>query len=109
MAGRTIVVGDIHGCYDELIALLDRTGLGAADRVVSVGDLIVKGERNREVLELFIADPRFAAVIGNHDLALLRHWRGEQVTLKPAQERARAELDAGRERYAAYLAAPPAL
>jgi hypothetical protein len=61
------------------------------------------------VLDLFIADRRFAAVIGNHDLALLRHWRGERVTLKPAQERARAELDADRERYAAYLAALPAM
>ena len=43
MAGRTIVIGDIHGCYDELVALLDRLAFAPADRVVAVGDLIVKG------------------------------------------------------------------
>ncbi len=109
MAGRTIVVGDIHGCYDELVALLDRVRLQATDRVIAVGDLITKGERNREVLELFSRDPRFTAVIGNHDLALLRYWQGESVVLKPAQERTRKELHARRKRYIAYLAALPHL
>jgi diadenosine tetraphosphatase ApaH/serine/threonine PP2A family protein phosphatase len=108
MAGRTIVIGDIHGCYDELVELLERVELSATDRVVAVGDLIVKGERNRDVLELFISDQRFASVIGNHDLAVLRHWRGEPVTLKPAQERALDELNVERDRYAAYLASLPA-
>ena len=108
MAGRTIVIGDIHGCYDELVELLERVELSATDRVVAVGDLIVKGERNRDVLELFINDPRFASVIGNHDLAILRHWRGAATTLKPAQERARDELNVDRERYATYLASLPA-
>ena len=106
--GRTIVVGDIHGCYDELIELLERVAVGANDRVVAVGDLIVKGERNRDVLELFMSDARFSSVIGNHDLALLRYWRGDTLTLKPAQERARAELNADWDRYAAYLGSLPA-
>src|SRR2546423_1264736 len=48
MSGRTIVVGDIHGCYDELVALLEKAALDPGDRVVSVGDLIVKGEKNRD-------------------------------------------------------------
>lgn len=107
MSGRTIVVGDIHGCYDELVALMDRAALGASDRVVSVGDLIVKGEKNREVLELFIEDERFSAVLGNHDRAILRHWRNEPVTLKPAQEKARIELESDRARYLAYLQSLP--
>jgi len=57
--GRTIVVGDIHGCFDELTDLLELCGLQADDRVVAVGDLIVKGAKNREVLDLFIDDQRF--------------------------------------------------
>ena len=105
--GRTIVVGDIHGCYDELVALLDKARLGSGDRVVSVGDLVTKGEKSREVLELFMADGRFSAVIGNHDRAILRYWRGESKSLKEAQERTRRELEAGRERFAAYLASLP--
>ncbi|HYP54526.1 MAG TPA: metallophosphoesterase [Pyrinomonadaceae bacterium] len=105
--GRTLVVGDIHGCYDELVALLERAALTEDDRVVSVGDLIVKGEKNRDVLELFIGDARFSAVLGNHDRAVLRHWRGEGVTLKPAQARCADELADGRPRYEDYLASLP--
>ena len=103
MSGRTIVVGDIHGCYDELVALLERLALDKDDRVISVGDLIVKGEKNREVLDLFIKDGRFSAVLGNHDRAILRYWRGEGNALKDTQEKARAELEANQPRYFAYL------
>jgi predicted phosphodiesterase len=103
MSGRTIVVGDIHGCYDELMALLDKAALGADDRVVAVGDLIVKGEKNREVLDLFIEDERFSAVLGNHDRALRRYWRGEEVSLKESQEKTRAELEHDEARYSNYL------
>jgi diadenosine tetraphosphatase ApaH/serine/threonine PP2A family protein phosphatase len=104
---RTIVVGDVHGCYDELLALLEAFALAPQDRVVCVGDLIVKGEKNREVLELLISDARFSSVLGNHDRAVLRHWRGEPVALKPSQEKCREQLEPGRERYAAYLGSLP--
>ena len=107
MSRRTIIIGDIHGCYDELCELLDRVGPTTSDRVISVGDLIVKGEKNREVLDLFSVDERFSAVIGNHDRALLRYWRGEAVKLKESQERTRVELEPDRERYSAYLNSLP--
>jgi diadenosine tetraphosphatase ApaH/serine/threonine PP2A family protein phosphatase len=103
MSGRTLVVGDIHGCFDELADLLDKAALTASDRVVSVGDLIVKGAKNREVLDLFIEDERFSAVLGNHDRALRRYWRGEELALKDSQEKTRAELADGAERYSAFL------
>ena len=104
---RTIIVGDIHGCYDELVSLLDKLSINHDDQVVCVGDLIVKGERNREVLELFIADERFSSVLGNHDRVILRHWQGAEAASKPAQEACLKELEADRARYAAYLAALP--
>lgn len=104
---RTIVIGDIHGCFDELTALLESVGLGADDRVVCVGDLIVKGEKNREVLDLFMSDARFSSALGNHDRALLEHWRGRRAELKPSQEKCRAQLEDGRERYADYLDSLP--
>jgi hypothetical protein len=106
-ATRTVVVGDIHGCYDELVALVELVGLRADDRLVCVGDLVVKGEKSREVLELFMRDARFSSVLGNHDRALLQAWKGERARLKPAQERCRAELEDGRERYAAFLDSLP--
>jgi hypothetical protein len=77
------------------------------DRVVAVGDLIVKGEKNREVLDLFISDSRFASVIGNQDRPLRQHWRGEPVRLTRAQRKARAELEPDRDRYFSYLKSLP--
>jgi diadenosine tetraphosphatase ApaH/serine/threonine PP2A family protein phosphatase len=103
MGGRTIVVGDIHGCYDELMALLEKANFSDTDHVVSVGDLITKGPKNRAVLELFMTDPRFSTVIGNHDLQLRRRWSGEDVELKPAQKETHKELKAEKEAYTSFL------
>jgi len=100
---RTIVVGDIHGCYDELMELVEKVDLGKDDRVVSVGDLITKGPKSREVLELFMTDARFTTVIGNHDLALRRKWNGEEIELKAAQKEAHKELRGEKDAYAAFF------
>jgi|SRR5882672_4253178 len=107
MKSRTIVVGDIHGCYDELTALLEKVNLGGGDRVVSVGDIITKGPRNRDVLQLFMTDARFVTVIGNHDLALRRRWNGEDIDLKRAQKEAHKELEAEKDEYTSFLNALP--
>jgi diadenosine tetraphosphatase ApaH/serine/threonine PP2A family protein phosphatase len=103
--GRTIVIGDIHGCFDELVSLLGKLQLALGDRVVGVGDLIVKGPKNREVLDLFREDTRFSSVVGNHDLALIRFWRGDQISLKTSQRRAAEELERGRDKYLEYFRA----
>lgn len=105
--GRTIVIGDIHGCYDELTDLLDLVNLRKDDRVIAVGDLVTKGPRNKEVLDLFIADDRFSSVIGNHDRKLRQRWRGEPVRLTKEQRDALNELDPQRDRYFEYLRSLP--
>ena len=107
MMSRTIVVGDVHGCYDELIDLLNKVNFSPRDRVVCVGDLVAKGEKSREVLELFMSDKRFSAVLGNHDLALRRRWNGEDIGLTSAQREAHKELKVDKERYGNYLNAQP--
>lgn len=68
---RTFVIGDIHGCVDELDRLLDRCALGSDDAVVSVGDLVNKGPDSLGVLRL-CRKVRAKAVLGNHDDLLLR-------------------------------------
>ena len=103
MSGRTIVVGDIHGCYDELVALLEKAQFSADDHLISVGDLITKGPKNREVLEFFMSDGRLTTVIGNHDLQLRRRWNGEDVELKPAQKETHKELKTDREAFCSFL------
>src|SRR5215212_2458896 len=106
---RTFVVGDIHGCYEELLALVESVGLGESDRLISVGDLVTKGRKSREVLELFMSDARFSSVVGNHDRALLEYWKGERRKkhLKPSQKKCAKELKAGRERYAEFFGSLP--
>ena len=107
MASRTIVVGDIHGCYDELMKLLRKAKFKQSDRVVSVGDLVSKGPKVREVLDLFMTDKRFSTVIGNHDLILRRYWNGEAVELKPAQKDTHKKLSRKRDKYLHFLNALP--
>jgi len=104
---RTIVVGDIHGCFDELTDLLDLIKLQKDDRVVAVGDILTKGPKDREVLDLFISDGRFASVVGNHDRAIRQKLRGEPVRLTKEERRTLVGLEGDRERYAAYLRSLP--
>src|ERR1051325_6051937 len=104
---RTIVIGDIHGCYDELTDLLNVIDFQPDDRVVAVGDLITKGPKNRETLDLFIKDHRFSSVIGNHDRTLRQKWRGEPVALTKAQRKTINELESDRDRYFEFLKSLP--
>ena len=71
--GRSIVIGDVHGCADELDALLKECQAEPGDDVVLVGDLIAKGPASREVLARVRAEG-FRSVRGNHDAHVLR-WK----------------------------------
>ncbi|MGB8298200.1 MAG: metallophosphoesterase family protein [Polyangia bacterium] len=71
---RTIIVGDVHGCLDELQALLRQCGLVRGDRVVLAGDLVAKGPDSRGVVQL-AREIGARAVLGNHDDYCLDVWR----------------------------------
>src|ERR1700752_4237973 len=103
MASRTIVVGDIHGCFDELKDLLKKLKLKPRDRVVSVGDLVSKGPKTAQVLDLFMTDERFSTVIGNHDLILRRNWNGEDVKLKQGHKEINKKLKRHKDKYLQFL------
>jgi len=72
--GRLIIVGDVHGCAEELQLLLDQECFDAArDTLVFVGDLVNKGPSSGEVIK--IARKHGAlAVRGNHEDHLLEAW-----------------------------------
>ncbi len=72
--GRLVVIGDIHGCYAELRALLDRVQPGRADMVVSVGDVVSKGPEPARCLDLW-RDRGYLAVRGNNEIKLLASAR----------------------------------
>ncbi|WP_238010690.1 metallophosphoesterase family protein [Dactylosporangium sp. AC04546] len=86
---RTVVVGDIHGCHDELTALLDRARVRPEDLLVSVGDLVDRGPDPGGVVRLFRERPNSVAVMGNHER---KHVRG---VFSYAQEVTRLQLGDG--------------
>jgi hypothetical protein len=67
---RTIVVGDVHGCADELDALLDHVQFATGDRLVFVGDLVARGPASLKVLDIARATGALM-VRGNHEQKLL--------------------------------------
>ena len=89
---KTIVIGDIHGCYDELQQLLAEVDRKPENRLISVGDVITKGPENLRVFKFFQTRGNAEAVLGNHERILLQHSRGEPVALEPAHFQAIDEL-----------------
>jgi hypothetical protein len=72
---RTLIVGDVHGCLEELLALLARAGRAPDDRVVLVGDLCAKGPDSAGVVR-WARTSGADAVLGNHDAHVLRAVHG---------------------------------
>lgn len=78
---KTLVVGDIHGCYSELQALLDRAGLTDGDAIIALGDIVDRGPETPQVLEFFQFQTYAISLLGNHERKHIRSFRGE---LQPA-------------------------
>lgn len=87
---RTVIIGDVHGCSDELEELLAKVGVSEGDRVVFVGDLVARGPDSRGVLAL--ARKVSALVVrGNHEHKLIRH-RASRDSLSAMHQRVAASL-----------------
>jgi len=106
------IIGDVHGCYEELLALLDRLGYqvqqqGPAEeptfsvqapgrKLVFVGDLIDRGPRSVDVLRLVMAlaaQGLALVVTGNHDDKLRRYLEGRDVKIGHGLAQTLAELE----------------
>ena len=102
------IIGDIHGCYDELCELL--SGLGydvdvekfsarhASNRkAVFLGDLCDRGPKNAEVLRMvmnMVQAGNAWCIAGNHDVKLLRKLRGANVQLTHGLDKTVEQLEA---------------
>lgn len=101
MPHKLFGIGDVHGCYDLLIKALDWIEAQAPDgaEVVFVGDIVDRGPKSREVVELLMRGPRrlqdvWQPIMGNHEVMMLlafddrrmwdvHHWliNGGEATL----------------------------
>jgi protein phosphatase len=121
------IVGDVHGCCDELEALLARLGYGvhvsgsgegrrvrvtnpAGRRAIFVGDFVDRGPRSTDVLRLAMAmveTSQALAVLGNHDTKLARWLDGRHVQLTHGLAETvahlKAEPEAFRQQVKAFL------
>ncbi|GCE06681.1 polynucleotide kinase-phosphatase [Dictyobacter aurantiacus] len=96
------IIGDVHGCFDELCLLLQRLGYVLEQqndgeearfqvthpegrKVIFLGDLVDRGPATPAVLRLvmdMVASGSAFCVPGNHDAKLLRKLKGRDVSLK---------------------------
>ncbi len=91
---RTFIVGDIHGCFDELMTLTTQIGLQETDLLISLGDIVDRGNKSKEVYEYFRNRPNSLVLMGNHER---KHLNG---VLSYAQEIVKVQFG---ESYPAFL------
>ncbi|MEO0891937.1 MAG: polynucleotide kinase-phosphatase [Pseudomonadota bacterium] len=121
------IIGDIHGCFDELIELLGDMGYhidpfeeGSEDLIHArhpegrtaffVGDITDRGPRNMDALRLVMGmceEGSGRCVIGNHDFKLNKWLKGRSATQTHGLDLTVAELeqcsDAFRKRASAFI------
>jgi protein phosphatase len=104
------IIGDVHGCLDELEELLARLGYEiAADsgtyrvtppagrKAVFVGDLVDRGPKIPGALRLVMSMVESGAALsapGNHDIKLVRKLKGRDVQITHGLADTLAQLDA---------------
>lgn len=77
----TYVIGDVHGCVQELEKLVEKIAPKQTDALWFVGDLVGKGAHEWEVLTLVQGLANAKVILGNHDL----HFLAERLSSKPTQ------------------------
>jgi serine/threonine protein phosphatase 1 len=79
--GHIFAIGDIHGCYDKLIALMDQLDIRfGEDRVVFLGDYVDRGPDVYQVMDFLVQfkedHPGTIFLKGNHEAMLLNYLAG---------------------------------
>ena len=101
------LIGDIHGCYDELCELLEKLGYVVDKeqaivhspqnrKLVFLGDLVDRGPKSPEVLRMvmsMVQAEKAYCVLGNHDGKLLRKLKGSKVQVKHGLETTMEQLE----------------
>ena len=108
------IIGDVHGCWDELRELIDALGYEVSEesgpegprfsvshpegrRIVFLGDLVDRGPGIVPVLRLamdMVEDGAALCVPGNHETKLLKKLRGKNVKVRHGLAETLAQLEA---------------
>lgn len=113
------IIGDIHGCYDELLSLLEKLGYNIQPttitpppgrKVLFLGDLVDRGPKTPEVLDLvmrMIESDVALCIPGNHDVRLVRALQGKNIKptygLLESLEQLKSHSSEQRKNYAYFL------
>lgn len=89
----TFIIGDIHGCYDELRDLLDKAALTSEDDIIALGDLYNRGPNPRGVYHWLRDTLQASSLMGNHEYYHLQSVDGE-ICVRPATMLTRWFMDA---------------
>ena len=93
VSGPFDIIGDVHGCFDELTLLLTALGYTVEDhtatppegrQAVFLGDLVDRGPKTPDVLKLvmeMVESGTALCVPGNHDMKFLRKLCGKDVQI----------------------------
>lgn len=92
---KIIVFGDAHGCYRQILDLLDLIGPASDDRIISLGDFVDRGPESPECVE-FVKNHE--AIMGNHEYKHVRFRKGVLRKLSPSQIQTKEQFrDAGKD------------
>lgn len=108
------IIGDIHGCFKELVDLLSQLGYSVEQetngdgspsfsvkppegrKVIFLGDLVDRGPSIPEVLRLTMSMVKAGTALcvpGNHDVKLMRKLRGKDVQITHGLSNSLEQLD----------------
>ncbi len=86
-SGRTIAIGDIHGCNEKLEVLLKRLSIEKDDTLIFLGDYIGRGPGSKrvisDIIELKKSHKNVICLLGNHENLLLEYVRSPEEVLIP--------------------------
>ncbi len=90
---RQVVIGDVHGCYTQLMDLLAKVGVNSDDEIILLGDMVDRGPDSPGCLDFA---KRNKAIMGNHGYKHIRFRKGILKSLSRSQIGARQQyLDRG--------------
>lgn len=82
---RTIFIGDVHGCPDELKEMIEKLRTRSRDRVIMLGDLINRGPAPAEVVR-FVYNEGLECIKGNHEDNYLKNFKTNSAYKKLKSE-----------------------